>query len=391
MHKTCVEFEIYNDLYKNDFYVFFEKIIKKTFFHKLDITNQLGDFLEKNNLSNKNIIYNKKDYAIVYVNPIITDFDFDLYAVCDIRDPNRHFVGVKVKNVGYSTNINIFGFFLYFGKTNNVVDIVIVPRQIFQYDWRNGVIDENNTFLYNQSLVFLESHRDGHYQFTVCCFTYDDIFIGSHQDFTKIRSDYYCNNYKILNRMLILPDKKTKNIYGVDLASVKITESENQKRNGYKKNKIMSYDIYEVSSSLLDEFISNSSNFPEESYGDSYPNICPKCNNSTNIASVHYNTHVSMYLGKGYCHNCEIRYSFTDKSWNCCKQILCIDEYCNNYKRIYEICGKKLDSNFICHETHDEDKLIITREKYNEKKPYKNGLYLSVKDYCKSDCVEETY
>jgi hypothetical protein len=362
MKKTSLEHQIYKEKNSN-FYVFFERIIKKTKFYKLD-NSQVSEFINKNKLDNINVIY-KNEYTIVYINPIITELNLKLYVVKDTNDSHRHFVGVGIEG-GY-TSFLIYGLFLYFDKNNNVSDMIIIPEILLKYDWRNGRIDEKNTFLYNQSLVFLESHRDsGTLIITTCCFNYYDKFIGSYKDYTNIKSDYFCKNNKIENQMLILLDDKTKKYYGFDLASVKITEF------NYDKDKI-NYDIYEIEYDLLDEFIIKSKDFPVEPYGIDYPKNCSKCNNLTSIANLYKNKKHGfsfVNLGSGYCYDCQIRYSLTDKAWLCC--------LITNYDDGHWICQQKLDSNFNCDKIHKNIPLIIKEEIIHEKKPYKKELALEL-------------
>ena len=110
---------------------------------------------------------------------------------------------------------------------------------------------------------------------------------------------------------------------------------------------------------------------PQEPYYDSYVQNCAKCNQTTCMAR-YYHKSSTRGLGNSYCRECDIRYSFTDKTWNCCKLI--------KIDNTYDVCEKPLIAPYLCSEVHSDKKMEITHKIEHEQKPYKNELSLRIVD-----------
>lgn len=325
-------FTIYKTKNTHAYYLFFEHILKSTIFKK-----------KYNKNPTDNIIY-EKEFIITYDNPILAKY-CTLFCVADSNDKNRFFIGINMCISIFSYGLT--GLFLYFNN-EDVADMVIIPEIVKEYDSRNNIISAKETFLYNQSLVFLEKHRDlNNFRITVCCFDYYDKLNAKHTDITEIVGNYYLHNkWLIFNNDIM------------DLSSVQVESNR------------LKYNMYKIITDV-ESFLKIAESLDEIEYNDCYPKNCISCNQVTCITTFYNKINECVTkiinLGNSYCHNCAIRYSFSTKSWVCCKLI-----------EGDELCFKKIDSNFNCTLHHSNRKLAYIMNNYSGKKPYKNDLELFI-------------
>jgi len=285
--------------------------------------------------------------------------------ISDPNDEHRYFLSLLVS--GDSSNCKIFGLFVYFDSHGNVSNLVIIPKLLLQYDLINGTMDEANTFLYNQTLVFIKSRNDTRgYMITVCCFDYYDNFLGNHTDYSKILTKYFSQEriFKQYNRFLKIIDYSD-NIHIIDMGSTRVLEE----KMGHGSNLILKYSMYKNDNSVdIEKLILNVNEIPEQKYSDGYETNCIKCGLRTSRATF-YEDNTYLNLGNSYCHDCGIRYSKSECTWVCCKLALQKEPYltanfCRNKVR-KETC-------YNCELEHDTREFIFDYILV-EKKPYKKS------------------
>ncbi len=376
---------ISDDIYSyesNDFFVFYQKIVSGTKFKRL-LNNQVDDYIKSNNLTRSVVIYEDQTYSIIYQNPTLTSFSDYIYMIADPNDSHRYFLGIMVH--GYCTSIKIYGNFVYFNSLGDLTELILVPKMLLSFDYRNGRVDKSNTFLYNQSLVFVESHRDTRsYMITVCAFGYYDDLLATYTEHTQIKSKYFSfdRNIKQFDRFLFIGGEDDKSNYLLDMGSTLVEKKNPESKNIYSSIKldlIMKYSLYELEPNISIDNISSQliifKSKPEQIYSDSYVNNCIKCGVLTGSA-VFYDGNMSLGLGKSYCHECGIRYSLSDNKWVCAKLSL------QNNAHYKHFCAKevKKESGYICDCEHSKETLKF---EFNliEKKPYKkNGSVTIIKN-----------
>ncbi len=382
--------DIYSSSETGDFFLFYTRVIGSTQFYRI-AKSESEQFIKSTNLKKNNIIYDstsvikkkdtydKSEQVIIYSNSHLEGFFSDIYVVQDPIDTHRYFVGMLLQ--GNYTSVKIHGLFIYFDSKGSLTEKIIIPKIVMDYDYRNGRVDFSNTYLYNQSLVFLTSHRDTHkYQLNICCFDYYDNLIGTHNTCTEISSDYFFEKKNLQsNRWLILPDVKTNEKWILDLGSICVEKNESGgKTYIYSKFNInlkMNYLMYKCDDNYqISSIISTDYSKPAKPYYDEYMSKCAKCKNLTSIA-YYYEGNMSIGLGKSYCHDCGIRYSLSDKIWTCCKL-----KPKNDSDLHYNFCNEKLDeeNSFTCNKLHSDKELIFNFDLV-EKKPYKKNGSVTIK------------
>lgn len=374
----------------DNFYFFYYKVVSDTIFYRIP-TDNLENYLEKNKLLEYNVIYQNANTTIIYLNPYLEKYISQIYVAPDPIDKHRYFVGIGF--LGGYTAVYITGLFVYFDSQGNVTNKMIIPKILYNHDYRNGIIDEKSTILYNQTLVILVSHRDtGSFIITICCFDYDDIIKGIYTNFTDIKSNYFDKNFIVKNNrwLVFLPEEKNyynkehdkeKSINIIDLGSVEVIiynpddllYSNNVK---YKMN----YSTYKYKIDNQNEYQKNLDNYlfelyrkPGKKYSDYYPNDCIKCGNLDGSA-IFYHKNMSLGLGKSYCHDCGIRFSYSENCWQCSK--------IKNYSESdFKFCSQKLtsDNNYNCDKIHCDVELIY-EYKIKEYKPYKKDGSVRIKE-----------
>ncbi len=387
---------ISHDIYShesNDFFGFYSKIVSSTKFKRLP-NSDVENYLIENKLEKANIIYQNNTMTIIYSNPTLDTFTNCMYMISDPNDVHRYFWGIM--DTGAYTSVKIFGQFVYFNLDGNVTQLIVIPTQVLNYDWRNGRIDKSNTFLYNQSLVFIQSHRDTRkYMITICCFNYYDGYLGAYTEHTEIKSKYFSFDRYIrqYNRFLIIQDDETNICYAIDLGSTSVEKKLEPNitvfRTNFKPDLMLTYKMYKLENidniENIQSQLSTLNSNPEKKYSDDYIGNCIKCSNLTSSA-VFYEGNMSLGLGKSYCHDCGIRYSLSDSKWVCAK--LAPKTQSNMYTRF---CCNELtqDSNYICGLNHDDSELEF-KYSFVEKKPYKkDGSVTIVKPNVKPNYSDE--
>ncbi len=372
---------ISHDIYSyesNDFFVFYQKIVSGTKFKRF-LNNQVDDYIKSNNLSKSVVIYSDQTYSIIYQNPTLTSFSDYIYMIADPNDSHRYFLGIMVH--GYCTSIKIYGNFVYFNSLGDLTELILVPKMLLSFDYRNGRVDKSNTFLYNQSLVFVESHRDSRsYMITVCAFGYYDDLLASSTEHTQIKSKYFSSdrNIKQFDRFLFIGGEDDKSNYLLDMGSTLVEKKNPEQKNIYlsKSELIMKYSMYQLDeNTTLDNISSQLVIFkskPEQIYSDPYVSNCIKCGILTSSA-VFYDGNMSMGLGKSYCHECGIRYSLSDRKWVCAKLIP------NNNLSYKHFCFKEVqkESGYVCDCEHSKE-LLEFKFELIEKKPYKKNGSITI-------------
>ncbi len=352
-------FEIYNNCVNNNFFHIWQNLVKTFNFIKIkknDEENDIFDInintnIDTNNyfydryyddlintrkygkyLDNKSkIIYNTDDCIIIIKN--ITNIFNNIYAVKDEYYQNRFFIGFEIDSTYLNSYIN--GIIIYFDENDKLYCVNNLHRNLFNFDLRNG---NYNTYLYRQSLIFTQSHRDTRKLILgINLLDINDFILNSFNEYTDFNmTRYLSNNIQLnninLNRFIIINgnyDEDTCTIF--DMGSLKKNKTNNSNLNNYFINKnettILSLNSYTVNKKDIKNFING---FTEELeyYGHGYPEKCILCNNNTCEASWTYKN-IFMNLGKSYCNICKIRYSKTDNIWKCCKVNENHEDFCN--------------------------------------------------------------
>lgn len=277
-----------------------------------------------------------------------------VHAVQDSNNKDRYFIGFTF-NEQYCNAI-IIGMIVYFNHLGECKHKIILNNVLCAHDTRNGRI---NTFLFNQSLIFTQIHRDTEVLLLYLnLLSYEDSVLLSTFTYSEIPSyKYNRNSIKDYKQLISVLRKDDKNIV-FDLGSLKQDQSDS-----------IVIDSYQVSDGEVDTFISEYKN-PPEYFGDGYPNDCILCKNLTSITSYGYNnTYCS--LGDSYCQECGIRFSKSDKKWLCQKLNL------NN-----DFCNETVTENIPCCLEHSETMKVII---YKEREPsyiypYKKNLHITKRE-----------
>ena len=321
---------------------------------------------------NKKVIFHDSDAQKIMIikNSILF---CDIYAVKDELEPNRYFVGFN-NFVEYS-NIKTIGMIDYFDDTGNVKNKKLLTKELSDKDSRNGPI---STYLYNQSLIFTQIHRDsGALLMGIVLLSHDDKFITTKNSFyfNKIKCiDRFKKVNPIINKRFIkFITSETNYLFDMGSVRTEIIESSKGIFTSVKEDKNhLVITSYKVSTDELDAFIDNFS-AGNEYYGDGYPNNCIECGDLTFKATYTYpqGKFASCFtgLGNGYCPKCQIRFSKTEQRWECCKL-----SHPENY-----MCSNVITKNNPCNKEHSlTHKIVIHSDKeQSEKFPYKKELDLT--------------
>lgn len=327
------------DIYLNNNTIsyFFRNYIDNLIFKKYNI-------VDKNTILNtENIIFENEE-TIITCNNIYNLAK--IYAVQDLMNKNR-FIIIISHTTHISFLINSGGIILYFNEDNKIYSKHIVNSHLLvSYDVRNSYISKQNTFFRNQYLIFLAIHRDNNKLIiNINEFDYDEQLINHTEFYTDINPNRYYSFNVYLNKFITLSDNSC-----IDISSFNIN----------KNNITFRYYNFEN----IETFIQNISNLEnnDDKFDDGYPLNCIKCNNKTSRVTICHN-YMIMNMGSGFCSNCIIRYSKSEKRWKCSKII-------NNYH-----CCSDLDLFYECKKNHDKCEYIFDMKK-SQKYPFKNeGTY----------------
>lgn len=280
------------------------------------------------------IIYQKDETVIVTNTPTNTIGTF--FAVEDTDCPNRYFIAFAF-SVGAMTE-SITGLLVYFNEKGhcssdrtNICQCVLAT-----YDMRNGIIREKQMYLYHQTLLFTQTHRD-----TRRLILYLH-YIPYRSDIIEDRTSYYTNyilpyccsaiwgeSITLFKRFLHIPLMDTALFF--DLGSLECIE-EKLEDIQHRYVTIQSYHLYKKEQ--VSSFLEIAPLFPEKDYSDGYPIHCIQCHHKTMAGTYTYKltpgTTTCSGLGNSYCSDCHIRYSDSKKQW-LCAAIKVNGSICNSY------------------------------------------------------------
>ena len=374
-------------MWKNIAYAFtFTKKLKKDVNKEKEYViniNKNGYYREKYMFDTSDLVKTSTDSEEV----ITTQRNFhygiinSMYAVQDTgKQPNRYFIGFVMDN-------NILGIIVYFDELGNSGITNVLYNTLYNYDFRNGF---PNTYLYNQSLIFTQTHRDTRNLILgINLLDSNDKCLHSKYEYTKINSSIFNmydrdNNFNIDNGRFIIVNDRDLNLTLIDMGSLKLEEKVEQETYFYvkvetnKKYKYLNINMYKLEKKEdLQEFISNFNKEPEVFGNLDYPELCIMCNKLTDMASIQYEYLGSygayMSLGLAYCDTCKVRFSKTDNKWICCKLK-------PNEESLY-FCNNEVTTNNPCckeHSTTMETK-IYHSDKKSIKYPFKRTIQLTNK------------
>ncbi len=313
-----------------------------------------------------NIIYKDQDNQdVIVMSSNVPKIFNQIYAIQDQLQPNRYFIGF-VCNPTY-TDSPIIGQIVYFDEQGQVKISKTLNQTLFSRDFRNGQVQ---TYLYSQSLVFVQSHRDtGKIMLGLNLLDSNDNLLASEFTHTSISSAWSWSDAKQIPRFVKIFTKDN-NIVLLDLGSLK--KAEKPSNSIFKKSeKVSCLNIswYLVEEKTTENFIENFNQEPEP-YTDDYKVNCVRCNKLTDIADWSCKNSF-MGLGKSYCHSCQIRYSASEKQWICC-QLNLSNGFCSNPIDASEICNKP-------HSTTMKLQVVSVSEK-SVKYPFKRTINLTQTD-----------
>lgn len=255
---------------------------------------------------------------------------------------------------------------IYFDDNGILNKKIVIPKLICNYDFRNGKI---NTFLYKQTLLVAQIHRDtGALMLNIVLLSYDDFVIAKHHfyfenikninEIKTINNRFLCVNNHIFDMGSTRFEKRKIQPIITNIFSSKISEEDNLIINSYVVSNL------ELQNNIKEE----------EKYDDGYPNTCIECNKVTFIAKYNYYNNVYkcdclIGLGNGYCHDCKIRYSNTNKNYECCRLLPNTNNICSNIVTKNNMCNKVHSSTF--------DTMILSYGKSSIRYPYKKEINMT--------------
>ena len=298
---------------------------------------------------NYHVIYQKGGVVIV-TNALPSPEIGTFFAVEDADSPHRYFIAFAFPVGG--TMENITGLIVYFNQkgvcfSNNTI---ICNRVLANYDTRNGHLRSSRIFLYHQSLVFTQVHRDtkrlllflSHIPYQT------DLIENTASYYTSYTVNYSSTQFgesiSLFKRYLHIPLESGGTLL-LDLGSLDCVEEKHVYQPitsiplvEYQAHHYLTMTTYHIlKKESVMGFLEAGQIFPEKEYSDGYPIHCAKC--LQKVATASYGYKVSPYsaihsgLGSGYCIDCQIRYSLTKKEW-LCAAIRADGSICDGY--IYE-------------------------------------------------------
>jgi hypothetical protein len=328
------------------------------------------------------VIYQKGDIVIVTNDPPTSTLG-TFFAVEDTDCPHRYFIAFSFPVGGMMENIT--GLLVYFHKNGTCYSdrTVICENVLVSYDVRNGLLRAQQTFLYHQSLVFTQIHRD-----TKKLLLFLN-YIPYHSDVVEDHTSYYTSyivrtplttfgeGIALFKRYLRIPLEADATLF-LDLGSMDRVEEKHLYEPFVPDVSAIPYQThchllltsYQVSKKEhIMGFLDSAQLFPEKEYSDGYPLRCRRCDSPVVTASYGYKYNTANWiqigLGSGYCPTCRIRYSLTKREW-VCSAIHLNGSICDGYF-IEECCRHQ--------SLHSQDQTVIElQESILPKHPYRRKI-----------------
>lgn len=289
---------------------------------------------------------------------------YEFGSVIAVKDSNpneksRYFVGFQFEcgTMRYCLS----GTFVYFDEDGKWMNTELSRSILCDYDLRNGNVRPK---LYKHALVFAQSHRDTRTEMlSISLFDYEDRMVANTWIMTDIRKSYVESDEELSNDRMARYMKIGEDVW-LDLSSaekmgdkVVIKYEKGINTNEVQKNEVAVTTI--------------------SKYGDGYPDECVVCREKTAEATLHYGRNATMGLGSGYCMRCEIRYSYSEKRWVCCKIVECGEDSVGCWKEVDMKIGKCVDPE------HSGRRRLCHRESYGKKNhryPYKKIYNVTIEN-----------
>lgn len=302
------------------------------------------------------------------------------FATPDADSPHRYFVGFAFRVAPQTESIT--GLLVYFNQQGlcDADRTIVCHRVLVTYDQRNGLLRSGQVFLYHQTLVFTQIHRDTHQlMLHLAYLPYDTdtiqecIFYPT--TLTLPSTALFREIIRLAHRFLCIPVEDG-SIRIFDLGSLCLSEEQCAYEDGCPCTKLYflldSYLLYEAEK--VDNFLEVAHLFPEREYSDGYPLFCVHCH--TPVFSAHYsyklypNRTISCGLGSGYCSSCQIRYSKRREIWICAK-IRLDGSPCQS-----ELLGENPDECITSHLHAAEQTVVSLHDSISHKYPYRKTIRL---------------
>jgi hypothetical protein len=286
--------------------------------------------------------------TIITMKKLPLDIYGDFIAVLDSAQPNRVFVGHILEPDSFG---NVHGGIVYFdahGKHHNEIKILngCLFSNYYKYGhprtwctWSKSIPNRPSLVFYRDSLAFLPWNSVGGAKLHIVRLKEDQVF-STHELHDELAAQMIINCH---NRWISVYYRDLK-IISFDITSFRSSSIE--------KKKTILYDAVILPETAKDTLIETLSSLSTPCYDHTerdqgYPMKCIKCRGNTvrgcNVKD--YSTVLS--LGKSFCTTCMIRYSETNKYWQCAKPAKSgpFPGYC---------CWEKVEgpNNYFCDKEH---------------------------------------
>lgn len=280
-------------------------------------TRPMGDY---------QIIYDKKG-TLLLTNRMSLPTLGTFFATEDTDASHRYFVGFAFR-VGPLTE-SITGMVVYFDEQGHCDSdrAIICPRVLATYDQRNGLLRSANTFLYHQTLLFIQTHRDTRkLMMYVSYVPYETEIVEDHvYYYTEIELPYdalFRETIQAHQRFLHIPKRDATTLL-LDMGSLTIAEEAHRYNEEVEqRHRYFLFDTYTLyEKAYVPSFLEVAHLFPEKEYSDGYPLFCIRCHEQVVAATYTAKTTplatTQCGLGSGYCPDCRIRFSHSKDAWVC--------------------------------------------------------------------------
>lgn len=241
----------------------------------------------------------------------------------------------------------IFGIIIYKDSLSSdyiFQNINILEKILLVADFREDFPNKKNVFFSNQSIMIsLFNNNQDSYTINMIVINYEDKFICMStydSNLFNFNSKSLCN--LLYNRWVKFESNPNSN-GNIGITLINILSFEFKDNSVYFD--IISFPNLYYFNEYFNENINNIIKENNKLFCDSlYPNIiCIKCENI--LSSVNYIFDlVNKNGGNNVCINCNIRYSYIDGGWVCCKYL--------RSNSNFVLCNNKVDDNFECNNIH---------------------------------------